>query len=803
MSAHGAGRRTSYIVATLLAAAAASSAAPPAIAQQVAHQQFRFDIPAKPVPQAVNDIGRTAGLSVVLRENTPIAKLGQPVQGVMTAEQALATLLAGTGLSYRFSNPTTVTILGPDEAGGGAGDGDPNSLGTVVVQSGPSTSTMSLPPAYAGGQVATGGQLGMLGNRDIFSTPFNTANYTEKTIEDQQAKTVGDLVANDPSVRVVSSIPNGSEVFFIRGFSVSNANVAFDGLFGIYPYWKGSIASAERVEVIKGPGALLFGMAPGGGVGGTINVVPKRADDEPLTRVFGNYMSQSNFGAQVDIGRRYGTDNEFGVRVNGVFRGGESFRETSQQQGEATLGLDYRGDRFRASLDVGYLNLQNSGTEGLLSAATSIIPAPPDASKQIFPSWTFYNSQALYGVARAEYDILENVTAYAAIGGRDYSDQYVLPFGRLMQPNGDFVQAFTFGHEYWNAWSGEAGIRSKFQTGVLQHQLSVNASSVNLENGSVYASLPTYASNIYFPTPRLEPILPNLGPIPKVAQSTLDSAAIADTISMLDERIQLTAGVRYQNVTAQNFSAVTGLMTSDYAANAVTPAFGLVVKPWEKVSLYANYIQGLAQGGIAPAGTVNAGEVFPPYVSKQVEGGVKVDFGQFATTVSLFEITQPSAFTDTATNTYVVNGEQRNTGVEINLFGELTESFRILGGAMVVDAVLVRTANGAFDGNTAVNVPQTNVNLGFEWDTPFVRGLTLTARGIYTGSVFANQANTQVVPAWTRYDLGARYTFDRPDGKPVTLVANVINVLDTTYWSSSSLYRGAPRTLMLSTVFDF
>ena len=79
-------------------------------AQQAARRQFSFDIPAKPVPQMVNDIARVAGLSVVFRENSPITARGGPIRGTMTVDRALAQLLAGTGLSWQFTNANTVTI---------------------------------------------------------------------------------------------------------------------------------------------------------------------------------------------------------------------------------------------------------------------------------------------------------------------------------------------------------------------------------------------------------------------------------------------------------------------------------------------------------------------------------------------------------------------------------------------------------------------------------------------------------------------------------------------------------------------
>ncbi len=80
----------------------------------------------------------------------------------------------------------------------------------------------SLPAAYAGGQVASGSQVGLLGNRGVMDTPFNQTSYTAQTIQDQQARKLDDVFANDPSVRVTVPRLSGFDQLNIRGFSVSS-----------------------------------------------------------------------------------------------------------------------------------------------------------------------------------------------------------------------------------------------------------------------------------------------------------------------------------------------------------------------------------------------------------------------------------------------------------------------------------------------------------------------------------------------------------------------------------------------------
>jgi iron complex outermembrane receptor protein len=136
---------------------------------------------------------------------------------------------------------------------------------------------------------------------------------------------------------------------------------------------------------------------------------------------------------------------------------------------------------------------------------------------------------------------------------------------------------------------------------------------------------------------------PSPGDAKKFQDLTLSGTALADTLSILDERVQLTLGARYQRIDSTFFNITTGAVTSNYNEGKITPMVGLVVKPWQRLALYANYIQGLQEGPVAPLTAANAGEGFDPFVTKQYEVGAKLDFGRFATTLALTRPT-PRAF---------------------------------------------------------------------------------------------------------------------------------------------------------------
>ena len=137
-----------------------------------------------------------------------------------------------------------------------------------------------LPATIGNGHTARGGRLGLLGNTDTLNAPLSATSYTSQMVQDQQAVTIADIVKNDSSVRLSGHSGDQLDSFFIRGFPVGDQNsgeIAFDGVYGIAPNYRVLADYAERIELVKGPAALLFGMSPASSVGGTINIVPKRA----------------------------------------------------------------------------------------------------------------------------------------------------------------------------------------------------------------------------------------------------------------------------------------------------------------------------------------------------------------------------------------------------------------------------------------------------------------------------------------------------------------------------------------------
>ncbi|ADU34678.1 TonB-dependent siderophore receptor [Variovorax paradoxus EPS] len=702
-------------------------------------------------------------------------------------------------------------------------------LATVNVEASADASAEGLTKPYAGGQVARGGRVGILGNQDMMSTPFSSTNYTNELIQDQQAKSVADVLLNDPSVRQARGFGNFQELYVVRGFPVYSDDVAYNGLYGMLPRQYIASEFFERVEVFRGANSFLNGAAPGGsGIGGAINLLPKRAPNEPLTRVGFGVQSGGQGFVNLDLARRFGRDDSLGVRVNAVRReGGTGVFKESQQLSAFGVGLDWHSRNVRLSADFGYQDYDlKDGRPSLTPSSTLPIPRVPDAKSNFAQPWTYSKEKDKFATFRGEVDITDNITAWAAGGVRRSDEDNVLSNPALVNSFGNTSNTRFSNTRKDRIGTAEIGVRGNFTTGPVKHTVVASATTYSNDRDNAYAiSSGSVRNNIYAPFFSPYPVANGTGGFvgnrledPRLTDKIdTSSVAVADTMSFMEDRLLVTLGARRQTIKQTSFAYNTIKETSAYDKSKTTPVAGVVFKITPTVSAYANYIEALVQGKVAPATAnnrpvANGGEVFAPYQAKQKEIGVKYDGGSLGASAAFFTIDQPvyQYADEAAGQVYGLYGKQRNQGLEFSVFGEPTKGLRLLGGLTLLDAKQKNTQGGATDGLTAIGVAKQQANLSAEWDVPGVRNLSLNARLLYTSKQYANAANTQQIPGWTRFDIGARYLVDLGNGRALTLRARIDNLFNKSYWASvggtqgsNYLTLGAPRTFAVSGTIDF
>jgi iron complex outermembrane receptor protein len=746
-------------------------------------------------------------------EPSEVASLQAPaVNGSFTVSEGFARLLNGTDYlvvaeangSYSLRKiPVTSTQ---------------QQMRTIRVED----SELAVTEAYAGGQVARGSRLGILGDTDIMDTPFSTVAFTEDFARDVQAKDITDLLRHDASFQ--TSIANSvSPRMIVRGFDLTKGQLGINGLYGMgnadgfldaQPF--------ERAEVFKGPSSLLQG-AVDGGVGGAVSMVTKRATDEPLTRLSAMYETEDVLGAAIDVGRRFGSEGEWGVRGNLGYRSG-TFTDSRFDHDMTTgsLALDYRGERLRASLDyVGQRQL----TEGTGYWCNATLDTDPDLSK-CPPDTYWYETEQDFDliIAAVEFDLNEHWQIALKHGENRTDDAWPQTYpGSPANPGDSEVELVN------SVWamsmqprSSEANLYGHVDTGAIKHELVFGVSHYQNKTWDS-RDLQEVPTGVFVPINaiapgHLTPPPPDRSDLAYAGKSSYTGYALIDRLTIVDERYQLLLGLRHQNV--KN----TPIDDEVYDESAVTPSVGLIYKPAPQWMFYGSYIEDLEPGETAPQDEpadginpprffVNAGEVFEPTRNTQYEIGSKWDSGTLGATAALFQITQQNgiAVSTGALNTYEfrVDGERRHRGLELSLFGELMTGTRLLSSYMYLDAELAKTEGGLADREEIMGVPGHRLMLNAEHDLRVVPGLTLTATMTTVSS--ANRCSVYLadpaiqcgdLPGYTLLDVGARYRVEMAD-KAATFRLTVQNLADKGYfgvWSpgSADLVIGEGRTVSLS-----
>jgi iron complex outermembrane receptor protein len=674
-------------------------------------------------------------------------------------------------------------------------------------------------------QVRRGGSVGVLGDKPAEDVPFLIKSYNAALILNQQPQTLGEVLQNDPAIRTTYGFGNAAEQFVVRGFTLYGDDIGLDGLYGITPRQLVAPELYEQVQVLSGASAFLNGAAPGGsGIGGSVNLIPKRAHAD-LTRLTANYTSTEHVGGAFDVARRFG-NGAWGLRVNGVFRSGDVAIDDEFRQTQVLGGaLDYDGGNVRLSLDLAYQRVKVRHLRPKVTIGTDAIPAVPESDANYGQAFSYTDLRDVFGTVRAEWDVAPNAMLYAQFGARDGSEEGIYDGLTVIDAvTGDATGTALYVPRTDNNEAAQAGLRVTLGTGGITQEINVGGSAIRQVNRNAYdfrygPGFAGFATNLYdtpqVPLPSSTLVGGDLdAPFPMV-RTRLNSVFASDTIGFAGDRVLLTGGLRLQQIHTLGYSAADGSLATDYEEDAVTPVVGLVVKPVAGLSLFANRIEGLQQGPTAPikAELVNPGEVFAPYRSTQYEIGGKLALGPVNASLAFYRTTLPSAYAipdpeGSGLLRYGIYGKQRNQGIEFSLDGEIARGLRVIAGATLIDATYRSTLNGTNDGNDVQGVPRYTANANVEWDLPFLEGATLTGRLVQTGRQQVNSANTLSIPAWTRVDLGARYVAVVGE-TPLTFRVSVDNVADNRYWASAydsfeqALLQGEPRTFKASVSADF
>lgn len=638
---------------------------------------------------------------------------------------------------------------------------------------------------------------------------INSVNIED--VSSYGGQTLADALSGVPGIS--NSSDTRFDSFKIRGFS-SAADVLLDGVRDDAQYVR-NLGNIERVEVLKGPAAVLYGRGSGGGV---INRISKQPGHDVQNSVRMTAGSYGRIGAAADINQVL--SEEWAMRINAGREHANSFRN----------GVDSTRQYFAPSV-----KWDNQRSSWLLQAEYNEFERVPDRG---MPAGRRANGS--YYLPPASM-----ATTYGALG-RDYLKDTGMSLRSTFEHKLDaqwkirnVLSVLDLESRFDNTFAGGltgAGnsmvTRSRFQqdlkqrnlqgnleldgklnTGDIQHQLLLGAEySDEKRHPRLWRAT---ASNVALLAPNTAP---DRGPVPAVFSNSIHKATgyalYAQDLISLSPQWQLLAGLRWDRFTVDSFSQVNN-SRARRTTSAVSPRLGVVWSPLNDHSLYASYSKNFIPSGGADTvsldtnprgGNVNA---LDPQFSRQMEVGVKSDWfdKRISTTLSLFQLdlynrrTQVSASPDI----YVLTGLERNRGIELGVNGQLAANWFIRSGFSVQNARILESKSCAgcgsnVQGKRSAGVSSANGSLFVSYAP--VQGFFAETGLVYEGARYIDANNLLDLPAYTRWDGKLGYRFPKAE---VTFA--VTNLADRRYYVTatglSQIMPGSPRSAVLNLAYKF
>ncbi len=654
--------------------------------------------------------------------------------------------------------------------------------------------------------------VGPLGDAPLLDTPYSISVVPVQLAENQQLESVRELFRYIPSVQGENIRPQsrGLQAGVVQNTRIDGLNIAATTDYAIEQF--------DRVEVLNGLAGALYGPAS---PAGTFNYVFKRPTADPLNAVTLAYASQDSLIEHADLSRRFGPDDMFGVRVNLLNQAGENYVDDSGLKRRlVSLAADARvRPGTLLEFDFSTYRYIDTGFPGTFSLAQGV-PFPssvPDVTKRGYGlPWAGDNNETHIFAGRIFQDLAQD---WKLSGGLLYMTNdraSTAPTDTITNASGAYTATTvntTFALD--RVLSNNAALNGKVTVAGLTNDLFLGTTGFTWQRYTPYqtGAITLGKANLADPVVFGEPVLPNFQNRYRAQATDQQSFNFGDTLE-IGRQISVMAAASQSWISATNISK-TGAITSQYAADGLSPTASLIYKPLANMTAYLTYADSLQQGDTAPAGTTNAGDALAPYRSKEWELGYKVDVQKVNLTLALYQIERPYAFTQ-PDKTFALGGEQRNRGLELTANGRVTPDLNVFAGLSLIDPKLLDTGSAATSDKDILGLSKVTLDVLLEYRVPALPELTLSTNVQYASRRAGNYTNTDYVDGYTVVDLNARYQM-HVAGRPVALRLAADNVGDERYWAniapvgqngytgtdSGTGTLGAPRTFRFSIEVGF
>jgi iron complex outermembrane recepter protein len=630
-------------------------------------------------------------------------------------------------------------------------------------------------------------------------------SITSDALQSSTSQNTYDAIKNVPGVAPADARGGAvADALQIRGIKLSSTtSYRLDGGLPIVNNISLPIEDKCRIEALKGAGALEFGVASPAGI---INYVLKRATAVPVTSIT---LGGSGYGQLVgaaDIGRRFGSNNQYGVRVN--LAGGEfgSFvRGAGGTRYLAALAGDWNpSDRMTVQLDYEQFGIDVIEQSALLElkAVKNNVPLPrvPDPTKLLSGPWATSLGVGQNVLLRGEYKLAGGFSLVGEIGRSEGNrpERNLSQIGNYDIKTGLGKETVTLvkDQETVNRYAN-VQLKNRFESKTFSNDFTFGVNRNERDFNNPQNKSVTYSQNIYNPMTLAAPPAAQVGVTLPNDSHDLDYY-FSDTMRF--DRLRVFGGVR--QISYESDAHLQNGTTTRTTTPVLAPAIGATYDLTGGVAVYASYVKSLEETGQAPANSANAFQVLAPARATQKEIGFRATRVRgISATLGYFAIDKGNATIDPVTNIDALNGTIAFQGLEGTLSTNLSPRLALNLGGQVMRATQHSPRDPSIDNKVPENIPNVSDNIGLAFKPAFLPGLTLTTGMLFIGSRQVNPQDQGTLPSVTTNSLGANYVA-RIAGHRYAFNANCTNLLNKRYFSSAvngALGIGAPRTITFTT----
>jgi len=654
--------------------------------------------------------------------------------------------------------------------------------------------------------------------------PQASAIISSAVLTNQQTNSLSDILKNANGVYIMGTTGGYQEEIASRGFPLSSSNTFKNGI----RYFNGmsiETSGLEKVELLKGSAALLFGnVAPGG----ILNLVTKKPKNELGGEIGIRYGSFNTIKPNFDIYNSIGKNKNLSFRINGSYEKGDSFRDFVHSERsyinpsfliklsnktELLLEADYIKDSRTPDFGAGIYNYQ-------------ILDLP--RSRFLGVSWGYYNSKQALSTATLTHTLSENwsvsfINSIRFFETDLFSNTRPNPvIGGNITAVGDWTRSIQRTENKDDYFIQQADLKGKFTTGKINHQFLFGYDVESFKTfTTAYQNFMNYdVINIFNDyNPDLEPAIPTLN------KNTLTTTPInrfgvyLQDLAHLTDKFKLLAGIRYsyQETQSEVFTYATkSTINSTNYDGALSPRLGLIYQPSTNVTLFTSYSNSFEIN----TGQDELGNALKPSIIDQFEVGVKTKILKERLYLNLtgYQITNENFYQQSLSNgnTYsyikVLAGEVQSKGVEIDLVANPIKGLSILAGYSFNETKYVKSTYFIEGSQLKYNPKNTaNFNINYNFEGRKLNGLSVGLINTYFGTRYAGRpTRVQIandsrkliyVPDYFQIDATMAYTFSNWTLR--AKISNLLNELNYNIHDDNSLNPIAPRNYTTSLTYNF